>query len=229
MSEMKRSHHFDTILVLSNFLRQKLIVNGFPSERIQISNPVVEQEARTHRPLPESPKVLFVGSLIRGKGVDLLLRAAALLSCPFQLDIVGVGSEESKLRSLATRLQIEDKVDFVGWVPHGELSRYYHSARVVAVPSCWPEPFGLTGQEAMRFARPVVAFKVGGIPDWCDDGRTGFTVPEQDVAAFAKALERLLTNYDLAQEMGTLGLQKAEMQFSFEKIMDNVEAYLLGS
>jgi glycosyltransferase involved in cell wall biosynthesis len=226
--EMRRNLLFDTILTLSKYLKRQLVINGFPPERVQISNPVVDQGSPNPRPLPKAAKVLFVGSLIRGKGVDLLLRALAMLSCPFQLEIVGTGKSEGELRALSSKLQLDDWVNFVGWVPHYDIPRYYHQARVVAVPSCWPEPFGLTGQEAMRCARPVVAFDVGGIPDWCDDGKTGFTVPEQDIAAYAAALERLLTDFELAQKMGRNGLRKVEMQFSFEANLDKVESYLRG-
>lgn len=228
MQEMGRSHHFDTILVLSEYLRRKLILNGFPAERISVSNPVVDQGRLESRPLPKAPKILFVGSLIRGKGVDLLIRALARLEIPFQLDIVGSGKSETELRALVSKLQLDDRVEFVGWVSHQDLPSYYNEARVVAIPSCWPEPFGLIGQEAMRCARPVVAFDVGGIPDWCDTGVTGFIVPEQDVAAFAKALERLLTDFELAREMGRNGLRKVETQFSFEANLDKVECHLRG-
>ena len=116
----------------------------------------------------------------------------------------------------------------MGWVSHNDVPQYYHESRVVAIPSCWPEPFGLVGQEAMRCARPVVAFDVGGIPDWCDDGETGFIVPEQDVTAFAGALERLLTDFEIAQKMGQKGFEKAQLQFSFESNLNQLESYLCG-
>jgi glycosyltransferase involved in cell wall biosynthesis len=228
MREMRRNHKFDTILVLSEFLKRQLIINGFPPERIRINNPVVNQGAPEPQPLPQAPRVLYVGSLIRGKGVDLLLHALSMVSCDFHLDVVGKGNSESELRALVSSLGLGDRVNFAGWVKHAELPQYYHASRVVAVPSCWPEPFGLIGQEAMRCARPVVAFKVGGIPDWCDDGKTGFTVPEQDTKAFAEALERLLTDFNLAQEMGQNGLREVKSRFSFEDNLDNVEAFLRG-
>ena len=98
----------------------------------------------------------------------------------------------------------------------------------MVIPSCWPEPFGLIGLEAMRNARPVVAFNVGGIPDWCDNGKTGITVPQQDVSAFAEALEKLLTNYALAQEMGINGVRKVALQFSFEKNLDKLISHFRG-
>ena len=106
--------------------------------------------------MPEAPKILFVGSLIRGKGVDLLPRVMTMVSCSFQLDIVGSGKSEGELRALLLKLQLDDRVNFVGWVSHQDVSRYYHEARVVAIPSCWPEPFGLVGQEAMRCAGPLL-------------------------------------------------------------------------
>lgn len=227
--EMRRNYHFDTVLVLSEYLKRQLIINGFPSERIRIHNPVIDQDALEARPLPGAHKILFVGSLIRGKGVDLLLRALAMVSCTFQLDIVGTGQSEGELQALSSKLGLTDWVNFVGWVAHDDLPRYYHEARVVAIPSCWPEPFGLIGQEAMRCARPVVAFGVGGIPDWCDDGVTGFTVPEQDIAAYAKALERLLTDFELAKQMGLNGLHKVQARFTFETSLDKLEAHLGGN
>jgi len=227
--EMRRNYQFDKILVLSEYLRHQLIINGFPPDRLCIHNPVVDIGRPLPSPIPEAPRILFVGSLVRGKGVDLLLEALAKLACPFSLDIVGSGKSEGELRDLASKLRLNDRVNFVGWVPHKILPRYYHEARVVAVPSCWPEPFGLTGQEAMHFARPVVAFDVGGISDWCENGVTGFTVPEQDVTAFANALERLLSDFDLAESMGKNGLQKVEADFSFTDNLDKVERYLRGS
>lgn len=226
IQEMRRYQHFDTILVISEYLKQQLVKNRFSSEHIRIHNPVINQDVIDLVPLPEVPKILFVGSLIRGKGVDLLLRALAELSCDFQLDIVGTGKSEDELRNLATKLDLNNRLKFFGWVPHNKLSSFYHEARVVAIPSCWPEPFGLIGQEAMLHARPVVAFKVGGIPDWCDNGKNGFTVPEQDVAMFAKALERLLTDYQLAREMGLNGLRKVQSEFVFKDNLDQLESIL---
>lgn len=87
---------------------------------------------------------------------------------------------------------------------------------------------GLIGQEAMRCARSVVAFDVGGILDWCDDGETGFVVPEQYVTVFSGALEYLLTNVEIAQKMGQKSFEKAKSQFSFESNLNQLESYLVS-
>jgi glycosyltransferase involved in cell wall biosynthesis len=83
-------------------------------------------------------------------------------------------------------------VTFAGWVPHHALESYYARAAVCVVPSRWPEPFGMVGVEAMARGRPVVAFAVGGIPDWLDDGVTGILAPEADTAALGAAIATLL-------------------------------------
>jgi glycosyltransferase involved in cell wall biosynthesis len=226
--EMRRSHLFDAILVVSTYVHEQLVINGFPPERVHICNPILEHEDPDPTPVPEEPNVVYIGSLIRGKGVDLLLRALHKVKCPFHLDIVGTGKSEAQLRALSTELGLDDRVTFVGWVDHEEVPDYYRKAKVMAIPSCWPEPFTLVGQESMRHGRPVVAFNVGGNANWCDHEHTGFIVPEQDLTAYASALERLLTNTELAREMGQNGVRRVTERFSFEDYLDKVEHHLLG-
>lgn len=225
---MKRYHHFDSILPNSTYMRDQLLANGFPSEKTHVCSPVLKHSNIVSKPIPTEPVVLYAGSLIRGKGVDLLLRAFRLLKTPAQLNIVGAGKSEESLKRLSRALGIEDRVNFVGWVDHEELTQFYQQSKVVAVPSCWPEPFGLVGVEAMRHARPVVAFKVGGIPDWLEHEKTGFLIDEQDVDAFAEALERLLLDSELAATMGERGRERASADFVFEDALVSVEDALAG-
>jgi glycosyltransferase involved in cell wall biosynthesis len=104
---------------------------------------------------------------------------------------------------------LADRVDFVGWRSREQIDDLYAACALVAVPSVWPEPFGMVGPEAMGHAKPVVAFAVGGIPDWLEDGVTGFLVPPRDVRALAGRIDRLLDDGDLARRMGEAGRAKA--------------------
>lgn len=226
---MARYHTFDAVLANSTFIRDRLQAGGFPADRLHLCHPVLEQGEPGVTPVPEAPEVLYVGSLIRGKGVDLLLRALHQVAHPWKLTIVGRGKSEDELKALAQSLGIAECVNFVGWVPNDEVGAYYRRARVVAVPSCWPEPFGLVGLEAMRHGRPVAAFAVGGIPDWLADNDTGLLSPEQDVAHYAKSLERLLTDETLAQRLGAGGAARVRSQFTFEGYLDRLERHLAGS
>ena len=80
----------------------------------------------------------------------------------------------------------------------------------------------------MRHGRPTVGFAVGGIPDWLIDGETGLLAPEQDVAAFARCLHRLLTDDALATALGRRAGQVVATRFSFARYLDHLEHHLAG-
>jgi glycosyltransferase involved in cell wall biosynthesis len=227
LREMEANKRVDRLLVASGFMRDELRVNGFPEERIRLLPLAVDLPPVLSVPVPGNGRVLYLGQLIRGKGVDLLLQAMARVDRVFTLDIVGTGNASEALRALATRLGLAERVRFHGWVPPGPAqSALYDAADVVVVPSRWPEPFGLVGLQAMRHARPVVAFEVGGIVDWLEHGRTGLLVPEQDVAAFAAAVRSLLDDVETARELGGKAAEAAAERFSFEGYLDGLERAL---
>jgi glycosyltransferase involved in cell wall biosynthesis len=105
----------------------------------------------------------------------------------------------------------------VGWLNQEKSSVYYHQASAVVIPSVWPEPFGMVGLEAMSYAKPVVAFHVGGIPEWLEDGVTGFLVPPGDVKGMAGKINLLLQNPKTAQEMGFRGREGVKEQFAADR------------
>ena len=123
-------------------------------------------------------------------------------------------------------LGLEDRVTWAGWVSPEKLDEYYREARVVAVPSRWPEPFGMVGLEAMQRAKPVVGFAVGGIPDWLNDGVNGFLIDPPSVGKFAVRLDTLLRDEQMAWEMGLQGLRKAGRDFSFQSYVERLESVL---
>jgi glycosyltransferase involved in cell wall biosynthesis len=205
---------------------EELAMNGVDRSHLYLAHPVVPEHEALLQPMSTDPNVLFVGQLIRGKGVDLLLRSLALLKSPWRAKIAGDGNARQSLEELAKTLRIDDRVEFLGWFPGERARELYDQARVLAVPARWPEPFGMIGVEAMRRARPVVGFRVGGIPDWLVDNETGYLVDAQDVAAFADRLVRLLTDVDLATTMGNRGFEIAKCRFGFGAYIDRLEKIL---
>lgn len=229
LGEMGRNHRLDGIVVASEYMRRELVQNGFPQERIRVLAPAVRPVAADAEAEPSpGPVILFVGQLIRGKGVDLLLRAAARLRGVWRLEVVGDGNARAGLESMCRRVGLSERVRFHGWIGPVAIGRRYAQARVVAVPSRWPEPFGMVGLEAMAHARPVVAFAVGGIPDWLEHETTGLLVAEQDVDGLAAALQRLLDDASLASMLGRRGRARVAEQFSFDRYLDALEAFLAG-
>jgi len=217
---------FDAYLVGSLFMHDELLINGFDSDQVQCLAPCVKHPDRKPTPVPDTHEILYVGQLIKGKGVDLLLQALTYVTEPFHLTIAGSGNAEGALKALTQDLDLEAQVDFSGWIAPEELDRLYDQCRILAVPSRWAEPFGMIGLEAMQRARPVVGFDVGGIPDWLETGVTGYAVPEADVQQFADALNRLLYDHKTAQQFGAQGRKKLEAEFSFETYLEQLSTVL---
>ena len=227
--DLRRLACVDAVLVGSRFMRDELLRNGIGEDILHLLPPVPPGSPAAPTDTPGEPRILYVGQLVRGKGVDLLLRALAWLPVPFQATIVGDGNAARALRELSGRLGLNGRVEFAGWVPHDELDGHYDTAKVVVVPSRWPEPFGMVGIEAMRRGRPVVGFDVGGIPDWLRSGETGLLVPEQDIPALSAALGRILGDTELARSLGRAGFERARSVFSHERHVDQLEILLAGS
>jgi len=225
---MLRRKQLDLSLVASGFMQLELLSNGFPPERTCVLPLAIPQDVTSPSVVPSGiPTVLYVGQLIHGKGVDLLLRALAQINVSFRAIIVGKGNAEASLRCLSRELGLEDRVEFAGWVENASLPGYYALSHVVAVPSRWPEPFGMVGLEAMRHAKPVVAFDVGGIPDWLTHGHTGLLVTPGNVGAFAEALERLIVDRELAVTLGAAGAIQVKKRFGFDIYIDRLLELLL--
>ncbi len=221
--EMRAHRELDILLVGSTFMRDELVCNGFSQSQVRVLAPQVQLNAPHPTRIPERGDVLYVGQLIRGKGVDLLLEAIAGHTPEGKLRIVGTGNAEARLRAQSRKLGLQDRVQFVGWVDHVNLDTLYQSAQVVVVPSRWPEPFGMVGLEAMSHARPIVGFAVGGITDWLHDGDNGLSAPEQNTPALGRAIHRLMQDHALAVRLGEQGYRRYRDEYSFSRYVGNLE------
>ena len=178
---------FKKLVVISEFMKSRLVANGLDAAKISVEPPKIELEdsSQSRTSIQSSLDLLYVGQLIRGKGVQLLLQAMSRLKTPRTLDIVGTGNMEEELRALSKSLGLEERVRFRGFQP--DSLEWMRRAACVVVPSFWQEPYGLVAAEAVALGRPVVAFAIGGLPEACHGKAT--LVPPGDVAALAKALE----------------------------------------
>jgi glycosyltransferase involved in cell wall biosynthesis len=200
----------DVALAVSSFMRRNLERNGvFAAE----ARPFVTGPIR-QRPPGLADRVLFVGRLTHSKGLGPLLRALAQVEAT--LDVCGEGWWGPAARRMASRLGVDDRVQFLGWLSPSELDAAYERAAVVAVPSLWPEPFGMVGIEAMARGRPVVASRTGGIPDWLVDGQTGMLTRAGDVCQLTDALCALLEDPGLRARMGAEGARRCRRSFTAE-------------
>lgn len=206
--ELRLNRQFRRLIVATQYMKDELLVNGFSSSRIQILPPVTHYSDPGLRSNFSSRNlILYIGQIVRGKGVDVLLEALAQVTAPFTCLIFGDGNHRAHCERLSRKLGLQDKVIFKGFVSQEELKSYYQECSLAVMSSVWPEPFGAAGLEGMRYGLPVVAFDAGGIREWLTDGYNGFLVPWMDRTTFAARVQHLLLHKDQAREMGERGRQ----------------------
>lgn len=222
--EIALNRRFQRMVVATNYMRDELLRNGFATSQIEIHAPV----PRSAPPMAEASfsdrnRLVYAGQIIRGKGVDVLLESLAMVKTPFEAIIIGDGSHRPACERLRDQLGLADRVKFTGFVPQAKIAEYYKEASLSVMSSLWPEPFGATGLEAMRCGLPVVAFDAGGIREWLFDGLNGFLVPWMDRGAYARSVERLLTDKALARRLGENGRRIADERFNFSSYIEGLE------
>ncbi|HXA93977.1 MAG TPA: glycogen synthase [Candidatus Dormibacteraeota bacterium] len=233
-AEREAVEQADRVIAVSAQMRADILANFRvdPDRVVVIHNGVDAQAfARTARRDAldrygvREPYVLFVGRISEQKGIFQLLAAARALPEGVPLVLCASSPDTPELK---TRLEaaVADRPD-VRWInamlPVDEVVQLYSHAAVFVCPSVY-EPFGLINLEAMACGTPVVASRVGGIPEVVVDGETGLLVEPGDVTALAQALGRILTDPALAARMGQAGRRRVEAYFSWDRIADRTLA-----
>jgi len=183
----------DGVLVSSEHMRATCAVNGIVRDRIAITPPPLPDDAFASRPAPRPrrPTLLFASRLTPRKGLRSLLRALARLTPAERPLLVVAGEGDGEQRAARTQAERDGvAVEWRGKLNAAQLRAAIDGADAVAVPSLWPEPFGLVGIEAQARGRPAIAYRVGGIGDWIDGA--GIAVPRGDEAALARAIRAIL-------------------------------------
>jgi glycosyltransferase involved in cell wall biosynthesis len=159
------------------------------------------------------------------KGIETLLYAFKYISAKHPnvvLQIAGSGWLLNRLQTTVAALGVSKQVEFVGWVPRKEMPAFYQNLDVFVLPSIIlpngiTEAAGMVLIEAQACGVPVVASKVGGIPEILMDGRTGKLVPPSDPESLGSAVSALLDDVDIRRDMGINARAMAEMKFDIKK------------
>jgi glycosyltransferase involved in cell wall biosynthesis len=170
-----------------------------------------QQEDMDH----EGDYFVYTGRLLPEKGIDLLIRAAGSIEGA-RLLVVGEGPIEEELREEAERYG-SGRVEFTGFLGGDDFRRTVAGARFVVLPSRWYENLPFSVMEAMAAGKPVVATRIGGIPEMVDDGETGLLFPVGDEEALRGCLVRMNSDVELRREMGRRGREKAEKLYGGER------------
>jgi glycosyltransferase involved in cell wall biosynthesis len=153
-------------------------------------------------------------------GIKYLINAFKLLKdkhpeIPLKLMLVGDGSQSAMLKKLVVDLGIESDVDFVGRVKHEETILYHNKIDIFVNVSLF-ESFGVSVLEASACEKPVIATKVGGLTEVVDDGITGILVPPKSIEEITLALEKLVLDKPLREQMGKAGRERTNKFFNLD-------------
>jgi len=165
-----------------------------------------------------------VSTLTKNKGINIFLEAIVEVSKEFprtKFLIVGHGPLEDKLKLRTRELGIQDNVLFLG--ARRDIEKIYSIIDVLVVPSLWGEATNNTVAEAMVFAKPVISTDIGGLPELVEEGHNGILIPPGDLKKLSLAILRLLRNNKLAKEMGLKGREKVMVDFSLDRLINEVE------
>lgn len=199
-------------VAVSRFVRDRLIGQGFPQERVVVCYTGIDVDAFVPDPaIPREPVVLFVGRMVEKKGLRQLIEAMARVQSAVpgtRLVAIGDGERRGQLERLARQTLAEPT--FLGAQPPAVVRAWMNRARVLSVPSHTAangdsETFGIAFVEAQAMGLPVVSFAHGGIPESVADGETGLLAPEGDTAALAANIIALFERPERWEQLSAAG------------------------
>jgi glycosyltransferase involved in cell wall biosynthesis len=183
--------------------------------------------------LPGDAEVVFaVGRFVRKKGLEYLIDAFAALAPRrprLRLVLAGWGDLDAEFRARLAAHGVSDRALLPGVVGHDAVASWLAAADVVAVPSVRDDAGNVDGLpnvvlEALASGTAVVATRAGGIPSVVTDGENGLLVEERDTAGLASAIERILTNRDLAGRLGASARRRVIRESSWDHVAARIEA-----
>jgi glycosyltransferase involved in cell wall biosynthesis len=184
--------------------------------------------------LPQG-KLLYVGQVSPHKGVHLAIEAVGLLKkrnpeLPVSLSIAGrcaTGIYEQELLDLVAKYQLEDSVNFMGFMDRKDLPELYRQHSILLFPSVWDEPMGISILEAMACGLVVISSGTGGSAELFVDGESGLRFKSEDSQDFSGKLEMILGNPERMRKMGMCAVQKCIQKYKIFNTIDLIKNYKL--
>lgn len=170
-------------------------------------------------------RVLFFKPIKSLYGPEVLIEAftkAAESNPKLRLTIAGRGNMTHALRALASRLRVQDRIEFPGFVPFDEAYEFIANHDIMAMPTLLPEGFGMAALEASALGLPVITTDIGAPPEIVQHEATGILVPPGDKEALADALSRLAADDSLRRKLGEHGRTVARIHFQWNHSVDRM-------
>ncbi len=226
----------DILIALTQDNIRDFLGLGARADGIKLVPDGIDLEKFTQLPSPDAFKnrfditgdiVLFVGRLVKYKGVQYLLRIAPRILREFpRTKFVIVGPDfgyGNELLKLVSTYSLQESVIFTGAISESELLEAYSAADVLAFPSIH-EGFGLVLLEAMACGKPAVTWKTSAMQYVIEDRKSGFLVDPWNLDDFARSIILLISDKTLAGKMGESGRKAVEEKFEWKSVVKKLEA-----
>jgi glycosyltransferase involved in cell wall biosynthesis len=214
------------VITISNFNKGYLTALGVDHEKLHVVKAGIEVERfKRKSDCKANNTILYVGRLVRVKGLEYLIHAAKILDhygIKFRVILVGEGPLEDEFKDLAARLNVQHLIEFKGFVPNNELPSMYENSQIFVHPSVElsdgrRDGIPVSMMEAMSMELPVVSTYCSGIPELVEDGWNGILVRQRDPLQLAEAIRYLLENPSVAREYGKRGHEKIVREHDIKK------------
>lgn len=210
---------FDHFFAVSDYLRNKVIEMGVPANKVTTLYNFTDANNVEPLYLP-GDYFLYFGRLEKNKGIWPLLESFRICT-GYSLKIVGTGSELVAMQNYVKQHNMTN-VEFLGFLTGGVLSSAIRHSRCVIVPSMWGETFGLTVTEAFAHGKPVIASRIGAIPEVATMGLDSILIEPGSIDELVSAIEYIGTNSNLVKQMGEAARQTVLQRFSRERHYDEL-------
>ena len=221
----------DRVLAISQFVAKSVFDSGVPAEKVEIVyegvevpppvSPEVRRNARRRWGVSESESLFgCVGYLLPEKGQELIVRALPSVRANHpgtRLLMAGDGPCRPRLEILTRELGLENSVIFAGFIE--DVSQVYAALDAFVFPSL-AEPLGTSLLAAMAWGLPAMAVESGGVPEYVENGVTGWLVTQPDSSLFSAAMQRLLGNHELAKRLGAAARDAIQNRFTADRMVD---------
>jgi len=223
------SEAIDVFVAHTALEREWLTLKGIPNGKVALVRfPAIPSELLNYKVYPKSlGEIAYLGRIVHRKGLHILLKALSIVKQNFseiKANIAGPSDPQylESLKMLIKRLELEGNVSFIGIVKEEKKYEFIKSHKILVLPSIKEYTPGVL-LEAQALGVPVIATRVGAVPEIVVDGRTGILVEPGDELELAKAIEVLIENHELRKRF-SLNAREFVKNFTFEVTVDKLEA-----
>ena len=195
----------DIYIALTRFARQKFIEGGFPAEKVAVKPNFIASDIRPGK------YALFVGKLVKYKGIEPFLKAWDLLEEPIPLKVVGKGPLDILLKG-----SIPSGIEYLGALPREKVLELMQNASFLIFPSEWYEPFGMVVIEAFATGLPIIGSYRASSREIIKDGYSGWHFKPEDAEDLARVVKEAWSNPDELKRRGDLARKQYEQCYSAE-------------